>query len=194
MEGKKAIVERILSDAEEQAKSILKDAKIRKQAEQDAARQEAAEYLEKSRRALKSEAENQISRRETVAALDCRKLLLQAKREVLESVIQAAQKKACKMPKEKYLKVLEKLLKENAETGDEIVLSESAPVGEREVMALAVCKERKLSFAATVGKFSGGLILVSDKCDKDCSFEALFEANRNELEEEIAGDLFADKK
>ena len=194
MEGKKAIVDRILSDAEEQAKSILKDAKIRKQAEQDAARQEAAEYLEKSRRALKSEAENQISRRETVAALDCRKLLLQAKREVLESVIQAAQKKACKMPKEKYLKVLEKLLKENAETGDEIVLSESAPVGEREVMALAVCKERKLSFAATVGKFSGGLILVSDKCDKDCSFEALFEANRNELEEEIAGDLFADKK
>ncbi len=194
MEGKKAIVDRILSDAEEQAKSILKDAKIRKQAEQDAARQEAAEYLEKSRRALKSEAENQISRRETVAALDCRKLLLQAKREVLESVIQAAQKKACKMPKEKYLKVLEKLLKENAENGDEIVLSESAPVGEREVMALAVCKERKLSFAATVGKFSGGLILVSDKCDKDCSFEALFEANRNELEEEIAGDLFADKK
>ena len=113
MEGKKAIVDRILSDAEEQAKSILKDAQIRKQAEQDAARQEAAEYLEKSRRALKSEAENQISRRETVAALDCRKLLLQAKREVLESVIQAAQKKACKMPKEKYLKVLEKLLKDN---------------------------------------------------------------------------------
>lgn len=73
-----------------------------------------------------------------------------------------------------------------AEEGDEVVLAAGAPVGEKELVSLAVFSAKKLRFAGKTGEFSGGLRLVNARCEQDLSFGALLEEGRAEHEREIA--------
>ena len=175
MEGKEAIVGRIISDAEARAA----------QAKQEAAAR-ARTLLEEGAAALEKEAAERIARRETGAQLDCGKRMLAAKRGVIDAVFARAEAIACALPKEEYLAVLGQLLGAYAEEGDEVVLAAGAPVGEKELVSLAVFSAKKLRFAGKTGEFSGGLRLVNACCEQDLSFGALLEEGRAEHEREIA--------
>ena len=147
MQGKEAIVGKIIADAEEKAEKLRADAAQRAEATAAAAERAAQERLAEGRRALGREAEEIVARRETVAALDTRKEMLAAKRGIIEEVLSSALKTACAFKKEKYLAVLGDLLARYAEEGDAVTLASSAPVGEKELSGLKAFSEKKLRFA-----------------------------------------------
>ena len=189
MEGKDAIIARIIGDAENRANVLLSEAEKSVSESMKDAEDWAENYKNTQRALLKEETEHLVSRRKTVAQLDCRKAMLRAKQEVIGAVFSRAQEKACSFGKEKYLAVIERLLTENAEEGDCVLLAESAPFGEAELMNLPVAKERKLKFGGK-GDFAGGVYLTNDVSDKDLSFAAVIGARKDEMEAEIAKSMF----
>lgn len=193
MQGREAIVGKIIADAEEKAEKLRADAAQRAEAAAAAAERAAQERLAEGRRALGREAEEIVARRETVAALDTRKEMLAAKRGIIEEVLSSALKTACAFKKEKYLAVLGDLLARYAEEDDAVTLASSAPVGEKELSGLKAFSEKKLRFAGKED-FEGGVRLENAVCVKDLSFRALLEAARSGLEREIADALFPAEK
>ena len=83
MQGREAIVGKIIADAEEKAEKLRADAAQRAEAAAAAVERAAQERLAEGRRALGREAEEIVARRETVAALDTRKEILAAKRGII---------------------------------------------------------------------------------------------------------------
>lgn len=189
MDGKEAIVGKILSDAEERAAGLTAAARKRADAMKADAERAAAASLAEGRRVLEEEAAEIVARRETVAALDNRKTLLAAKRAVIDEVLSGALAMTCAFDKPKYLEVLGRLLDAYAEEGDAVTLSASAPVREEELTACKAFAAKKLRYAGR-GEFEGGLRLENAVCVKDLSFGALLEAHREALEREIADTMF----
>ncbi|MFR6055867.1 MAG: hypothetical protein ACLUHK_04655, partial [Eubacteriales bacterium] len=93
MDGKEAIIERIIGDAEKKADALLREAENGAKESAREAEEWIGEYLSAQRKLLKEECENVVSRRKTVAELDCRKVLLNAKQEVISEVFARALKR-----------------------------------------------------------------------------------------------------
>lgn len=90
MEGKAAMISRILEDAEKKASEMRATAEAEQATRISAAQKWAEELLTSSRKALADEADATVERRETVARLDGRKKVLGAKRELIEEVFARA--------------------------------------------------------------------------------------------------------
>ncbi len=194
MEGKEAIVGRILSDAQQKAETRKAEAAARAENARDEARRKAEALLTSGRAQLMRDAEETVSRRETVAGLDVRKRLLAAKREAIEAVFTRALEKTRAFGKGRYLAVLDALLEAYAEDGDAVQLSKYAPVDGRELAASKVFLAKKLVFRDADGDFEGGLRLYNAVSERDLSFRAILEARRFELEREIVQALFPSEK
>lgn len=187
--GTQQLVERILSDAKQEAENIV-----------EAAEQKAAKILaDASARVetLKAEAEKDAAeKRQSIleknaasARLDSAKLLLKEKRKVLDTVYDEAHSRLLSLNKEDCLKLFAALLQNYAEEGDEIVFSKSFAY-EDEVKLLPVFKERNLKIAQTREELEGGMRLIGEKSDKDLTFPALLATDREENQAQIAKEIF----
>ncbi len=185
-----AIVERIISDAEEEAKAIILSAE--KRAEQT--RAEAAERAEKYKNG--TEAENAAKRtailegRAATARLDSSKIMLAEKRRVIDDIYIRALKELNALPKKDAVKFAERLISEHAEHGDEILFAENYAFA-KEVAALDIVKEKGLKFSTKTIPLEGGFILVGKNSDKDISYGALLAADREAMQAETAMKIFA---
>ncbi|MBS1314784.1 MAG: hypothetical protein HP048_05490 [Clostridia bacterium] len=70
------------------------------------------------------------------------------------------------------------------------MLAKGAPVTAGEVGALSACRKKNLSVYDELGAFSGGMMLLNEKCDKDLTFETLLKEIQPEIESETADRLF----
>lgn len=188
--SRKAIVERILSDADAECAEILANAqmqaeKIAAEAEKRAAEERAeteAELAELTRHILEVNA--------ATARLDSAKLLLAEKRRVIETVYARALEKLLALGEAESVKLLSKLLAENAEEGDEIVFDENFKY-RGAVSNLPVIAQKRLTLSAQSAKLGGGILLRGKRCDKDLSYPALLKADMEENQSALAASLFA---
>ncbi|MBO6263419.1 MAG: hypothetical protein J6N93_04005, partial [Clostridia bacterium] len=97
--------------------------------------------------------------------------------------------KLSKMDRESYLSFIEKLAVKYAEEGETIVISALSAIGEEEVKALPVVKERSL-FVRGGGKFGGGIVIEGKACDKDLSFDSIVDELKESTEADVAISLF----
>lgn len=190
MEGKDAIIERILSDATEKAQALIDDAEKEATSRVTAAKDWADKYKSAQEKILNDDVREISFRRMTVAELDVRKLFLQAKQQVVSEVFDAVYDKLCSLDKLTYIKFTEKLISENADDGDEIVLAENDSVSEKDILALKVVKEKNLTVSKESGNFKGGVMLVGKLCDKDLSFERLIEDKKDFYMSKVVEKLF----
>lgn len=190
MEGKEAIIQRILDDAAARAENIRLTAEENCAETLRDAEEWAELYSSKQAELLREEVEEIHARRETVADLDIRKAILFAKQEVLGEVYARALEKLVALDHNTYIALIAKMLEQCADRGDLVVLAKGAPVTAGEVGALSVCREKKLSVSDEPGAFSGGMMLLNEKCDKDLTFETLLNEIQPEIESETADRLF----
>lgn len=190
MDGKDAIIKRIISDAEKRAKLIIDGANTDADERLKETEEWAKQYRETREKELEKNARLTLSRKLTVAGLDVRKIILKAKRECVSAVYENVYYKLCSLPKKDYLGLVEKMLTAYAEEGDEVVLSCDEKITEKDLMELAVYKDKKLSVRNEKGKFVGGVMLVGKTCDKDLSFKSFVKENEEKYLTEIYGKLF----
>ena len=183
------IIERIRADALAEAQAIVAEAEEKAKK----LRCEADERIALAERETQAEAEarriSALEKKAAVARLDSAKLFLKEKRKVIDAVYDEALSRLMSLGKEESLALMEKLLEAYAEVGDEIYFSKNFTY-EAEVKLLPVMAEKNLKISSERADIEGGLRLKGEKADKDLSFVALLNADREEDQAELAKELF----
>lgn len=183
------LTERILADATAEAESIVAEAQAK-------AEKITAEAMARAE-ALKTETEAEMAekrksileKRAAAARLDSAKILLGEKRKVIDAIYSEALNRLINLPEEDSVKIISFLLAKYAEKGDEVFFAKSFPYVE-EVLALPIIAEKGLTIAEERLSISGGIRLKGAICDKDLSYEALLQADRENNQAAIAKELF----
>lgn len=178
-----ADIDRVLSDAKEQAAQIA--AKFQAQAD--------AERAEQASRNEKAAAERE-ERLVSVAQMEARKVTLAAKQEMVDKAYELALQKLQKMPEKKAVKVLTSLLVQAAPDGQGSVVfsaDDRERVGEAAVkQANEALKNGKLTVAKETRPIQGGFILVNGSVEVNCTFDTLVRLQRTETAGAVAKQLF----
>ncbi|MBQ7227038.1 MAG: V-type ATP synthase subunit E [Clostridia bacterium] len=192
MQNAEKIISVILSEAKEEASSILANAEQAR----DKACAELSARLE-SENALKEknakvEAENVITRRLTVAGLDARMQTLSAKQAVISEAYELAFEKIKAVDKARYKALFAKLLASVAKAGDEIIVADSdkdvLDAKWLESVSVKLGKKLKLSSCALDAK--GGLVVSGTEIETDLTLETLVAEVREKREAEVLAQLF----
>lgn len=188
--SKESIVQRIISDAEAEAEKIVSEAERRAEEIVAAAKERARRNSDGTRLEAEKRAKAIADGKAATARLDCAKLELAAKRKVLDEVYSRALDGLINLGEKDSLCIAERVLKEYADDGDEILFDVSYK-HTAAVAKLPIISEKSLKIAKSKGKLGGGFILKGKSCDKDVSYGAMLAADREERVAEIAAQLFS---
>lgn len=189
--SKEAILERIISDAQTAADATVAEAEGRA-AEIIAEAEARAARDRQGTLAIIAERSKAIADGKAAAArLDAAKVMLAAKRGVIDAVYARALEKLKALPQKDAVRLAEGLLLSYAEDGDELVFATNFAY-KAQVLKLAVVAEKNLKNSGKTADIDGGFILIGKNSDKDLSYGALLALDREERQAEIAAKLFSD--
>lgn len=169
MNDNRAIIEKIISDAEKSAEQTVSAAVAAAEKAVEDANAIADAQLATVRADAEESGESILARRATLAGLDGKKAVLFAKQTVISAVFDKVLSALCSAPEEAYFALIKRLAESAAEEGDTIILSENAPFAAEKLEGALGGKVRVLK----QGKFKGGAVVSGEKRDTDFSFEAL---------------------
>ncbi len=188
--SEQAIVEKIIADAETEAKAIIADAEKKAEATVAAANVRAERRRQGEKASADKKAESILEGKAATARLDSAKIMLGEKRAVIDEVYARALKAISQTGKAEALHLMERLLSEYAEEGDEIVFAVNFLYAQ-EAEKLGVVKEKKLKISPKRADIDGGCLLIGKNSDKNLSFTALLSADREENQAAIAAQIFS---
>lgn len=182
----KSNADRILAEAKEEAESIIVSA--RKEAEK-----KCAEIAEKPANEIKAI----LDRARSQAALIKRQMILNAKQQVINDIIDKAKLKLTGLPDTDYFDVIIKILQKHAHNqAGTIMFSkkdlERLPKNFDKKLndALKDMENASLEISKESVPIDGGFILVYGDIEENCSFEALFGHAKEELQDKVNAFLF----
>lgn len=187
--GKDSIVERIISDAEKEAENIISQAETKAAQVVEEANVRAERKLTGVTAEVAQKVKSILDGKAATARLDGAKAELAEKRRVIDAVYRNALDKLIALDKQSSLSLAEKLLYDFAEEGDEILFAANYKYS-AEVAKLNVLKEKKLKIASGKADALGGFVLKGKNSDKDVSYGALLQFDREEYQAEIAAAVF----
>lgn len=168
----------MIEEAKKTAASLLAEASsrsetLRLQTEQD----------------VKEKADKILEKRAADARLECSKIALSEKRKVIDSVYELALKRLIALDKEDALALARALLDKYAEEGDEIFFAKNFKYA-AEVAALPIIEKKRLKISSEELLLDGGMRLVGAVADKDLSYGALLQADREKHQAKLAKNIF----
>ncbi len=194
MNNKEVIIEKIIKDAVDVSNDNI--SKAQKEADEilAAANKTAKEYADAQLPKGDVQAEEIITRRAMVANLDCKRITLSKKTEIVDSVFNSVADYMRKKDKKTYLALITKMIKKSASDGDVVVICEKDKdiITQKEIDAISKDAKKKLTLSKTFGDFDGGVMLCGEKFDKNLTFELEFEQIKEESEEKLAKILFGE--
>ena len=192
-------MEKITARMKEDAARSLSELNAQTEQELRRIREESAARAEKERETAGGHAhlaaQERYERLCSAAEMETRKLTLSAKQEVLAETYDRALEILCSMPREEYLSLLVHLLKAAGGKGDEkIALSakDRDEIGETLVEQANKELNAHYTLAGEAADIRAGLVLISEECDVNCSFETLLALSREKTERGAAKLLFAE--
>lgn len=203
MTGLEKIIKRIEDEARTEADEAIAQANAEAKATVDAAASQAREQAKKTLENAKAQADDIAQNAKSAAQLAKRQALLAQKQQLIGETIADAKRALLDLPDGDYFDLIERLVKANVLPGKgKICFSQSdldrMPVGYGlKLGVLAATKGGALSLDKTPRDIDGGFVLVyrDESADGDieinCSFEALFYAARETLQDKVSEILFA---
>lgn len=192
-------MEKITARMKEDAARSLSELNAKTEQELRRIREESAARAEKERETAGGHAhlaaQERYERLCSAAEMETRKLTLSAKQEVLAETYDRALEILCSMPREEYLSLLVHLLKAAGGKGDEkIALSAKDRDEMGETLVERANKELNAHYtlAGEAADIRAGLVLISEECDVNCSFETLLALSREKTERGAAKLLFVE--
>ena len=187
------ITSKILGEAEEDRQVVLADAQREASAIVTAAKAEADAFLaEEEARGLDIK-EKTISRRKSVADIDCRKLVLQKKQELIDKCFNMAVDALASMEEDQYVDFLINLGKQTGEKQGQLIFNkkDKETVGEKVCQKLnETSEDAKFELADETRNIKGGFIMQVGKVYINNSVEALVAENKDAINGEVAAMLF----
>ena len=197
MAGSEKIIGEIHAESDGLIREVLDRAQKEAAQIRSEAEKKAGDSVERIRRESDARLADSKSRAQSAAALTKRQLLLQEKQNLIGEVLEKAKETFLALPEAEYFDTLLALLKKNAlsEQG-EILLNERdrkrLPADfEKKAEEAAKAKGGSLRISEKTREIDGGLILVYEGIEQNCSVDALFETNIEMLQDKIQNILFA---
>lgn len=186
---KQTLTDRILQDAATAALCKKTEAEAYEKQLLLKAEEEGEQLLLQEKQEAERRKEELLSRRATLDRLEGRKIVLRAKKKAVDAVFFRAVENLSAMKKEDHLALIARLIEENAERGERVILAKDSPLSVAEVSALSVVQQLHLAVEGGA-PVCGGFVLSGAAYDKVFSFTALAEALREQAEAEVAQALF----
>lgn len=183
------ILERISVGSEKEAEKITAEARAKATeiyAERTAEAKIAAAALIE---AAEKDAIDRINHIKSTAALESRKLVLAAKRDVINEVLDDITPTFRKLPKDEYAAFLADVAVKSSEKGTLFFANVDYDVADK-VRDLLRDKPQYKVAKTTVKDISSGFIIKYENVRIDCSVESIVENMKTELETIIASKLF----
>lgn len=189
--SKQGIIDKIISDATIKSQSIVADAKEKADEIIAKTAEECKGYINNSTAETDKIVFDIEARSKTVAELDAKKLLLKAKKDVLDEVFALALDKLRNLDVERYSALIFAMLEE-ANDGDEIVISqrEKDIVTKESLDEYASKRGIKLTLLPPSDDFDGGVIIKSNGVDKNLMLEVEIELLKENYEAQVAKEIF----
>ncbi len=184
-----SIIEKIIADATLEAEKIVRVAEEKAQSLIDGATKEAQKISQDTEEEVRLQTQSIRDKKSASDRLECAKIRLAEKRKALECVYKLALDSMLALNQEDTLKLASVLLEKYAEAGDTLVFAENYKYA-NEVAMLPVVKARKIQISSTRMPMDGGMRLIGECADKDLSYGALLEADKERYQAEIAKELF----
>lgn len=193
MNGKQAIIDKIIGDANAKAALIAEEAKAKCDAIAEKAEKTAADVIAEGEAKKKAAFDTVVANSAVVANLDCKKALLTAKTELVGKAFDRAAE-ILRADKKKYCDLVGKMIAAAAEDGDKVrVCKEDVDVLTKAfVESVAKKCKKKLTLDKEYAAIIGGVILVGKDYDKNLSLDLELQTMREECEGEIAAVLFGE--
>lgn len=194
MNNKEAIIQKIIDDAEKVAQSNIDEAEKTAAQILDRAKREVEKYKDDNLTKADDLYADALERSKVVSNLDCKKLLLNAKKATIVKAFQEAVDDIMK-DKKGYLSLIEKMISSCAEDGDKVVIckDDEKVITKKFVSDLAEKTGKKISLSKDYGDFKGGVILEGKNYDKNLTLELELSAIRQDTEKKISEILFGNK-
>lgn len=193
-------LDKMISQILEEAQSLAKEKEAKAAKEADAIREEAAEETKKQTEAIAQKAEKDVldyqTRLKSADEQKRRTALLAAKQEIIAEVIEAAYQKSCSMESEDYFETIRTMLGKYALSQEgEILFSEKDLARmpkdfPAEIARIAKEKGGSLTVSKETKSMEGGFVLLYNGIEENCSFRAIFDARRDELQDQVNRVLF----
>jgi len=194
--------ERIIKDAEEEARKIVAEGRAEADAITGDAREKAAEITKRAEARAADEAKEHIRRQISIRELDARKAILGEKGTFMDQVFEKAMMELRRKDVESGYSLTRSLLLKVIDTGEEeIVLSPEDKKGISTGFLAGLNKELEgkglkgnVKIADDTRPMKGGFILRSGRKETNVSFEAMIDEMRDEAELEISNVLFKEAR
>ncbi len=190
--SKEAIVQKILADAKLHADSFVEEQTEKAHEIIAEAAEECKNYIYAQNAAIAEEVGDIEKRAAAAAELEVRKQTLAAKSKIIDAVFARVLEKLKNLDKADMKRLFLAMLNE-AEDGDVVVLGkeQAGVLNSKDVGDFAAKKGIKLTLSDKPGDFDG-MVLSSRNCEKNFTFEAETEGLREELQMQIAKEIFED--
>lgn len=194
--GAEEVVEKILADARGEAGKIKKEAEEKQAAEQGKLDEQLAEYSKQTDIMAQQEAKEEKLHLLAAARMEVAKELLAEKRRILGEVFAKAREKLLSLPDEEYRKIMGKLMLKAVETGEEeVIVDKNEKRINQEFIGqinqqLGAGRKGNLRLSEKSENIGAGFILRRGKIKNNASVEVLLAQASEELETELAKELF----
>lgn len=196
MTGIDKIIEQIDADAAEMAQAIIAEAKNSALEEKRSTLKKTSEQCKQIRRQSEKDVSDCLDRAKSAAAVNKRKLILSAKQEIINEIIHAAHRRLLELPDSQYFAMLLKMIEKYAlPQNGQILFSpedyQRLPIDFQEAVHQAAEKVNgTLIIADQKRPIDGGFILVYGEIEENCSFAALFNSAKYQLQDRVNKVLF----
>lgn len=191
MSGLEKILEQINKEATEAAREII--SKGREEAE--TIQKKAEEEAEAKRTAIAEQAKLDVSstakRIQSIAAQEEKKKILVAKQEIIDGILDSTLEYLDNLDTDGYFAIIDKMIKRYASNEIGQIQFNAKDLARIPASTTALAEQKKLTLSQEPVDISGGFILKYGDIDENCSFDGLFLALREPLQDKIGQILFS---
>lgn len=184
-----SILKRIEDEASAYSEQRLKNAELEKQLILDEANAKAREIIAAGEQLAKKYAEQVIMRRQSVAGLDSRQMILATKRELIKESFDGAIERIRNLDSEEYISFVMRQIEPFREEDGEVILSAE----DRHRYGTAISDKlatTKLRLSDDIAPIKGGCIVKCGNISYNASLEEIIDSEKNSILTEISGMLF----
>jgi V/A-type H+-transporting ATPase subunit E len=194
------VVDKILADARAEAEKITQTAEQRMAREQQEVEKQLAEYRKHTEQLAASAAEDRRLRLLAAARMEIRKGNLAVRRQLLDGIFATAAQRLRDLDDGQHLELINKLLLKAAHSGEqEVIVGTNEKRIEESFInrinsELASQQKGSLRLSSHREDIDGGFILRQGKIKTNVSLEVLLARARQELQIELAKELFCQER
>jgi len=200
LSGAEKLKEKIIAEAEAQAKRLLEEARQRADTIVAHGEREGTSKKDALLAQARAQAEERKRRALTITELDARKQILAAKEELIEDTFNQALARLQALDREKYRELVFPMILAAVQRGDEeIIVSpeqkiffDASFMEKLNTTLRQQGKKGEIALSGTTRLLKGGFVLRAGEVEINNSFDSLLRMQRDLLEPAVAGMLFAE--